>query len=53
MRPPLCVWREGDEYIWRTGCGYDVVLYDPPKVYDIKFCPHCGRRVVEQRQLQS
>ena len=45
-----CVWKQDEDGVWETGCHNMFVLNDgTPKDNDMKYCPYCGKIVVEEK----
>jgi len=51
MRDATCLWKEDLDGPWETACGGAwEFIDDGPKENNCIYCPHCGKRIVIERQ---
>lgn len=43
-----CEWQEDIDGVWETGCGNLFLITEgSPAENDMKFCPYCGKHLLE------
>ncbi len=45
-----CKWTEDEDNGWHSSCGESTALiYDAPIADGFKFCPYCGKKIIEKQ----
>ena len=51
---PNCIWEEGEDSLWHTGCNNIHMFLDgSPTENTYKYCPYCGKTLEEVYEVND